>query len=103
MVAWVRRRDKLNRFYAVAYQEAPSPPMTPELRSGCEKAIHVITADGKVLRAGRATLFILANIGFAWLARPLMLPPFIWLAEATYRVIASNRPFFARFLFTRER
>jgi predicted DCC family thiol-disulfide oxidoreductase YuxK len=86
----------------VPFQEAPSPPMTPELLASCETAIHVVTSNNRTLRAGRATLFILANIGYGWLARPLMLPPFVWLAELGYRIVAANRPFFARFLFKRE-
>jgi predicted DCC family thiol-disulfide oxidoreductase YuxK len=77
--------------------------MTPELRATCEKAVHVLTADGRILRAGRASLFVLAHIGYGWLARPLMIPPFVWLVELGYRIVASNRSFFARFLFTKER
>lgn len=76
--------------------------MTPELRAACEKAVHVLTAEGRILRAGRAVLFILAGIGYGWLARPLMVPPFVWLVELGYRIVATHRPFFARFLFTRE-
>lgn len=76
--------------------------MTPDLRTSCEQAVHVVTRDGRILRGGKATLFILSNIGFAWIARPLMLPPFIWLVEIAYRIVSTNRPFFARFLFTKE-
>ena len=76
--------------------------MTPDLYAACERAVHVVTADGKVLRAGRACLFILERIGWGWRARVLRLPPFIWAIEVGYRVVASNRPFFARFLFTKE-
>jgi predicted DCC family thiol-disulfide oxidoreductase YuxK len=99
VVAWVRRHDKQSRFHAVPYQDAPSPPMTPALRAACEKAVHVLTTDGRTLRAGRASLFVLANIGYGWLARPLLLPPFVWLVELGYRIVAAHRPFFARFLF----
>ncbi len=77
--------------------------MTPKLLIACEKVVHVIKTDGEILRAGRATLFVLDGIGFGWLARPLMLPPFIWLVELVYRIVAANRPFFAHFLFTRKR
>src|SRR5262245_57156635 len=102
MVAWVRRHDKHNRFQSAPYQEAPSPPMTPALYAACSRAVHVVRADGTVLRAGRATLFILDNIGHRWLAGPLMLPPFVWMVELIYRLVARNRPFFARFLFRKE-
>lgn len=76
--------------------------MTPELYAACERAVHVLTADGRVLRAGRASLFVLDGIGYGWLARPLGLPPLVWLVELCYWIVARNRPFFARFLFTRE-
>jgi len=76
--------------------------MTPALYAACARAVHVVKADGAILRAGRAALFILDNIGYAWLARPLMLPPFVWIVELAYRIVARNRPFFARFLFREE-
>ena len=53
-VEGVRRRDRDNRFEIVPYQQAPVPPMTPELAAACGKALHVLTADGQLLRAGRA-------------------------------------------------
>lgn len=76
--------------------------MTPELSAACEKAVHVIKTDGTILRAGQAALFILEQTGWRWIVRLLMLPPFCWFVEIGYQIIARNRPFFARFLFTRE-
>lgn len=84
------------------YQEAPSPPMTAELAKACARAVHVIKADGQVLRAGRAALFILENVGWGAVARVLACPPFIWIVELCYWVVARNRPFFAKFMFTSE-
>lgn len=81
------------------YQEAPSPPMTPALRQACARAVHVITTDGKVLRAGRACLFVFAGLDWRRTAFVLGLPPFIWLVELGYAIVARNRPFFSRFLF----
>jgi len=86
----------------VAYQDAPSPPMTPALYAACERAIHVLKPDGTLLRAGRATLFILEQIGWGWGARLLMVPPFVWAVELGYWIVSHNRSFFARFLFRRE-
>jgi predicted DCC family thiol-disulfide oxidoreductase YuxK len=86
----------------VPYQEAPSPPMTPELRAACERAAHVITADGRLLRAGRGCLFVLERLGWGWVARLLARPPFIWIVEVVYRIVADHRRFFARFLFRLE-
>jgi predicted DCC family thiol-disulfide oxidoreductase YuxK len=76
--------------------------MTPALSAACTRAIHVVKRDGTILRAGRATLFILEKLGWGWAARLLALPPFLWIVELGYRIFARNRPFFARFLFTRE-
>jgi predicted DCC family thiol-disulfide oxidoreductase YuxK len=76
--------------------------MTPTLRAACERAIHVVKANGTVLRAGRASLFILEQLGWGWLARILALPPFIWAVEWGYRLVADNRRFFSRFLFRSE-
>jgi len=101
-VAWVRRRDRAGQFHPVPYQEAPTPPMTPELAAACGRAVHVIATDGRVLRAGRATLFILERLGWGPVARVLALPPFCWGVEAVYWLVARNRALFSRFLFTRE-
>jgi len=78
--------------------------MTPELFEACRKAAHVITTDGELLRAGRVAMFVLAEIGFpGWLVRPFTWPPFIWFIELGYWLIANNRGFFSKFLFTKER
>ena len=77
--------------------------MTAGLYAACEFAVHLVKADGTILRAGRAVLFILANVGYRPLARLLSLPPFVWGVEVLYRLVARNRPFFAHFLFTKER
>jgi predicted DCC family thiol-disulfide oxidoreductase YuxK len=83
----------------VPFQEAPSPPMTPALREACKRALHAVTSSGEILKAGLATLFVLEQLGYRRLAQALRLPPLIWLVELGYRVVASNRSFFARFLF----
>lgn len=76
--------------------------MTPELARACARAVHVITRDGLTLHAGRAALFILENIGWGVSARLLSYPPFIWIVELFYRIVANNRPFFARYFFRHE-
>ena len=86
----------------VPYQEAPSPPMTPDLYAACERAVHVVRADGTILRSGRACLFILQEIGWGRKAAILSYPPWIWAVEMGYSIIARHRPFFARFLFRHE-
>lgn len=99
---WIMREDKWHRFEAIPYQQAPSPPMTPELRAACAESVHVIKEDGTIVRNGRAVLFILENIRRAPLARLLALPPFIWLVEWGYRIVAKHRILFSRFFFRAE-
>ena len=101
-VEWLTKRDRRGEFEAMPYQSAPSPPMTPELAAACQTAVHVLTTNGRTLRAGRAGLFLLERIGFGDFARILALPPFIWFVELGYRIIARNRYFFSRLLFGKE-
>jgi hypothetical protein len=73
--------------------------MTDDLAAACARAVHVLGEDGTRLAGGRASLFVLARIGYPRLARVLGVPPLAWAVEAGYRLIASHRGFFARFLF----
>ncbi len=73
--------------------------MTPELRIACSRAVHVVKADGQTLRAGRAVLFVLAQVGFPWTARVLGMVPFVWIVEAGYYFVARNRKLIGRFMF----
>ena len=97
MTAWVGRKDRHQRLRLVPYQEAPEPPATPAVREACEKAIHVITTDGRVLRAGRASMFILEAIGWRWV-RVLTWPPFIWAVEIGYAVVANHQRHLPRWI-----
>lgn len=76
--------------------------MTDEVFRACPDAVHVVTADGRVLRAGRAVLFVMAELGYRRLACLLGTWPLILLVEWGYGVVARNRQLFSRFLFTRE-
>jgi predicted DCC family thiol-disulfide oxidoreductase YuxK len=100
-VAWAVARDRDGLFGAVPYQEVQSPPMTPDLRAACGRAVHVRTTDGRWIRGGEACLFVLERIGWPRLARVARFPPLSWLVEAGYRVVAGNRPFFSRLLARR--
>ncbi|MGO9831857.1 MAG: thiol-disulfide oxidoreductase DCC family protein [Myxococcaceae bacterium] len=100
-VAQLQRRDSQQAFLALPYQEAPSPPMTAELREACARAAHVVTPDGQVLRAGRAVLYVLGRLGHPQLARLLSLPPLVWGVGLGYWLVARHRQLFSRVLFRR--
>ena len=100
-IAWLQRKDRQHCFQFVRYQEAPSPPMTPELYRACREAVHVIDRQGLIRRGGRAMLFILEQEGWEPIARFLSLPPFIWFVELVYRFVATNRSWFSLFFFRR--
>ena len=85
--------------HAVPYQDAPQPPMTDELARGCARALHVITPEGQILRAGRATLYVVEQLGWRRLARAGAWRPLVWLVEAGYWAIARTRRVGSRLLF----
>jgi predicted DCC family thiol-disulfide oxidoreductase YuxK len=94
-VEWVRRHDREGRFEIIPFQDAPAPPMTPELGEACKRAVHVITSEGRVLRAGRASMFVLRETGHPLLGRVLATPPLVWLVELGYVIVARNRSGFS--------
>ena len=95
---WVRRRDRAGALDVLAFQRCPAPPMTTDLHAACTQAVHVIRRDGLVLRGGRAALFILDRLGYRRIARTLALPPFLWVVEAGYGIVARNRGRLARLI-----
>jgi predicted DCC family thiol-disulfide oxidoreductase YuxK len=95
-IDWVMAHDRRGVLAELPYQDVPDPPMTPELREACGRAVHVITADGRLLRAGQASLFVLEQLGWRRLAAIARVPPLLWLVEAAYRVVASHRPLMSR-------
>ena len=82
----------------VPYQQAPNPPMDDAHRSQSARALHVYTAEGQWLRAGRAALFVLARTTPAWrlFAKVTRFPPLLWGVEAGYWLVARNRGRIAR-------
>lgn len=105
MAVWVRRRDTQNELEMIPSQEAgqsiAAVRVTPQLREDFKRALYVFTAEGQTLRAGRAAMFLLERTGWGggWLPRLLARPPFIFFVELGYKLVASNRGFFSRFLF----
>jgi len=77
--------------------------MTPALSAACKRAIHVVRADGTILRAGRATLYVLGRIGWhPWLVRFAGWVPMIWFVELGYFIVATNRVFFSKLMFKKK-
>lgn len=101
-ISWAVRHDHSGILRPVPYQRAPSPPMTPRLRRACARSVHVVTPEGRVLRAGRAVLYIIGVCGWPTAARLLGLPPLVWAVEIGYRIVSENRTFVGRFLLTHE-
>lgn len=75
--------------------------MTDELYRACRQAVHVLLPDGTRMRAGRACLFILGELGWRRLAHAASWPPLSWLVELGYRCVANHRSFWNRILFRR--
>lgn len=96
-VEWIERRDAGGRIRPVPYQEAPSPPMTVDLRRRCERALHLIPPGGEPVAAGKAALGVLSLLGWKKTAAFLSAAPMRWAVEAGYRLIARHRFFIGKF------
>jgi len=101
IVTRVSREDRAGNFKIVPFQEADHPAATPELRKACERAVHVIRANGRILRAGEACLYVCHRLGWRW-AKPVAKSPLMRLIEGAYRIVADNRQVFSKYFFTRE-
>jgi predicted DCC family thiol-disulfide oxidoreductase YuxK len=97
-VTWLMHQPGASGFEAMPYQNAAPPLVTPEIKRASARAMHVLTIDGRVLKAGRASLFILEKLGWRWTARVLSWPPFVWLVELAYKLVAVNRNRISRLL-----
>jgi predicted DCC family thiol-disulfide oxidoreductase YuxK len=98
-VQWALDHDRSGGLEATPWQAAPSPPMNDALAEACLTAVHVITDDGRTLRAGRASLHVLRLCGYRLTSATLSLPPLVWCVEAGYWLVARNRMLFSRVLF----
>lgn len=97
-IAQLRRRDTRGRFRIVPFQSAPPELLARTTERALQRGVHVFTADGRVLRGGRAVLFIGEQLGYGWLTRPLNLPPMVWAVEGVYWLIARLRGTISRWL-----
>lgn len=70
------------------------PHLTPE---ELHSAIHVVTADGRVLRAARGLRFVGMRLPlFVPVALLLWVPGVIWVAERVYEWVAARRLILSR-------
>jgi predicted DCC family thiol-disulfide oxidoreductase YuxK len=99
---WVTSRDATGCLEVRPYQSVPSPPMTPALRQACGEAVHLWMPDGRVLRAGRASMAVLELLGWRVIPWHGMRRPFVWGVELVYGIVARHRIFFSKLLFRRQ-
>lgn len=97
-VEWVERCDREKRIRVLPFQDAPTPPMTAELRVRSQKAIQLIHPDGRITSAGRASLDVLRLLGWRKTAAFFRRPPLIWAVEGGYRLVARSRGIVSRLL-----
>lgn len=97
-VEWARRRGAGIHFRVLPYQEAPSPPMTEEIRRTAAGSVQVRFPGGGGQEGGRACLLILDRLGYRGLVSVLGRQPLASLVDWGYRIVARHRGFLGRFL-----
>lgn len=98
-VHWLARHDRTG---ALRFQPNQDADISPDLRAACQKAVHVIKADGTIIRGGEAMLFCGEFTRWHQLARIGQWPIFLPFVELGYKIIAANRMMVSKFLFTIE-
>lgn len=88
---WAQGADTYQRLRLLPYQIAEHPLLDDALRAACRDAMHVITADQRVLAGGEASLLVLNALGWEQSTRLLSLPPLSWLVNFGYHAVARNR------------
>ena len=99
-VEWLASKDKRGALEFKPYQ---SVDLAPSVREACGQAIHVIKADGEMIRAGRAMMFCGLFTPFSGWARIAMWPIFLPFVELGYAFVARNRQLVSKVLFRCER
>lgn len=91
---WLARLDGHKTFKLLPFQDEAVRKRFPQLTEvQYQHAIHVITAENKVLRGADAVLEIWRQLRLftSPLVYVLRLPPFIWIARLVYMLIAKYR------------
>lgn len=81
------------------YQEAL--PEFPQLtREQCERGVQLVQSDGRIYSGAHAVLKVLSLAGrrrlTLWCYEAI--PPVRWVKDFTYRLVATRRLFFSRFI-----
>jgi predicted DCC family thiol-disulfide oxidoreductase YuxK len=92
---WVRRKDTERRIVICSYQNCTHPVWSADLTQRAQGEVLWIDEAGQVSGGGRAVLKMLRVLGYrglGWIAWP----PFIWVWELGYRLVARNRNVISR-------
>lgn len=91
---WLSRIDGKKQFRLEPYQNTELLAQYPQINpADCEKEIHIVTAQGQLLKGADAVMEIWRNTDHwsAFMAQIFRLPPLIWLARLIYKLIARFR------------
>ena len=99
-VEWLAANDKRGALDFKPYQTVE---LAPSVKEACAEAVHVIKADGEMIRAGRAILFCGTFTRFGGWARIGLWPIFLPFVEVGYKFVAHNRNLVSKFFFKCER
>lgn len=99
-VEWLASQDRRGALEFKPYQ---SVALAPSLKEACSHAVHVIKADGEVIRGGRAMMFCGLFTRFSGWARIATWPVFLPFIELGYKVVARNRNLVSHLFFKTER
>jgi predicted DCC family thiol-disulfide oxidoreductase YuxK len=97
-IARLRRHDTQGRFRIVPFQSAPPELLQCVSPNALRRGVHVITADGRVLRSGRAVLFIASNSATAGSPAHLACRRWCGSSKGYYWVVARLRGKLSRWL-----
>ena len=99
-VEWLAAHDKRGALDFKPYQ---SVELAPSLKQACSHAMHVIKADGEIIKAGRAMMFCGLFTPLRGWARIGAWPIFLPFVELGYKFVAHNRTLVSKLFFKSER
>lgn len=98
--SWARRQPGGDSMQFVAYQQVHQSWMDARMKAACHEALHVVVAEGQVLRGGEAACFVAERVGFGPMAHLLQMGPLAFVTEVAYRQIALHRILISNLAFT---